>query len=484
MEFLPIFLRLQNKRCLIVGGGAVAARKLAFLQQAGARITLIAPDRGEDVALLLSDSVEFVQRCFEESDINEQSLVVAATDNAAVNAAVAKHCNKKNIPVNVVDDASLCTFIVPSIMSRDPIQLAISTSGASPVLARMLKSRLETLIPAAYGELASMVHEFRGEVRKSFATGALRKQFWEDVLEGPIAELMFAGRQEEARQSLIEAIKKQDFQPRETGEVYLVGAGPGDPDLLTIRALRLMHQADVVVYDRLVSPPILEMVNGDAQRIYVGKKSSDHALPQGGINALLVKFARQGKRVLRLKGGDPFIFGRGGEEIETLIDEGVSFQVVPGITAASGCASYSGIPLTHRDYSQACIFVTGHLKGDSLDLNWKMLANEQQTVVFYMGLQGVGIICRELIANGRNPATPAALVQQGTTPSHRILIGNLNSLPNLVVRHKVSAPTLIIVGEVVSLHEKLKWFKPGQELIGEKVKTIDDYFEHGGKNQE
>jgi uroporphyrin-III C-methyltransferase/precorrin-2 dehydrogenase/sirohydrochlorin ferrochelatase len=315
-------------------------------------------------------------------------------------------------------------------------------------------------------------------VKQAFSAPNERKQFWEGILEGPIAELVFAGRDDDARQCLQQAIERKDIQLREEGEVYLVGAGPGDPDLLTFRALRLMQQADVVVYDRLVSPPILELIHSDVERIYAGKKSSDHAIPQGGINALLVKLAKEGKRVLRLKGGDPFIFGRGGEEIETLIEEGVAFQVVPGITAASGCASYSGIPLTHRDYSQACIFVTGHLKDDTANLNWTMLANDQQTVVFYMGLQGVSVICRELIAHGRAQSTPAALIQQGTTPSHRVLIGDLASLPKLVTENNVKAPTLIIVGEVVSLHEKLQWFRPGQELVAQSVKHTSDYFEH------
>ncbi len=478
MEFLPVFLRLKSKQCLVVGGGEVAARKIAYLMQSGSKITVISLEQCEQTQALLNDDIVCQQRKFKDTDISTQSLVIAATDDAELNAHIGALCNAKNIPVNVVSDASACTFIVPSIISRDPIQVAISTSASSPVLARMLRTRLEALIPSAYGEVASLVQEYRGEVQKLFTTSQERKKFWERVLEGPVAELIYADKKEVARKVLVDCITKNDLDILNTGEVYLVGAGPGDPDLLTIRALRLMQQADVVVYDRLVSPPILEMVINSAQRIYVGKKSSDHALAQGGINSLLVTLAKEGKRVLRLKGGDPFIFGRGGEEIETLIEEHVSFQVVPGVTAASGCATYSGIPLTHRDYSQACIFVTGHLKNNSLDLNWKMLANEQQTVVFYMGLQGVKTICRELIAHGRNAETPAALVQQGTTPAHRVIIGDLNTLPDLVLQHNISAPTLIIVGEVVSLHEKLQWFKPGQELLSESVLVSEDQFDH------
>ena len=482
MEFLPLFLRLKNKSVLIVGGGKVAARKLEYMNQSGADIILVSPQISSEVKEQLSDNVVVIERPFEDTDIRGQSLVVAATNEKTVNAYIRDICNESNIPVNVVDDASACTFVVPSILNRDPIHLAICTSASSPVLARMLRLRLESLIPAAYGDLAAMVHEYRDAVKQAFATSEKRKLFWEGVLDGPIAELMFAGRSDEARESLIAAIDNRQINANLGGEVYLVGAGPGDPELLTLRALRLMQQADVVVYDRLVSPPILAMLSKDIERIYVGKKSANHAVPQGGINELLVQLAKQGKRVLRLKGGDPFIFGRGGEEIETLIDEGVSFQVVPGVTAASGCATYSGIPLTHRDYSQACIFVTGHLKDNSVDLNWDMLANKQQTVVFYMGLQGVKVICQELKAHGRLGTTPAALVQQGTTPSHKVLIGDLNTLPDLVTEHKVKAPTLIIVGEVVSLHERLKWFKPGQEFVSEHVKNMADYFEHSHKD--
>lgn len=478
MNFLPIYLNLKGRSCLVVGGGEVAARKLSYLLQAGASVKVVSPELGVSAKEYIGDTNGHITREFIDSDINDQCLVIAATDVREVNSRITELCHEKGIHVNVVDDPGNSSFVVPATLNRGRIQLAISTGGASPVLSRMLKSRLEAYIPTAYGELAELAEKYRGAVKKAFATGKERKQFWEDVLDGPIAELVFAGRNEDARQSLEQAIKNKDIKVRDVGEVYLVGAGPGDPDLLTFKALRLMQQADVVVFDRLVSPPIMEMVRSDATRIYAGKKSADHTIPQGGINALLVTLAKEGKRVLRLKGGDPFIFGRGGEEIETLIDEGIPFQVVPGVTAASGCASYSGIPLTHRDYSQACIFVTGHLKDNSVDLNWEMLANEQQTVVFYMGLQGVEVICRELMAHGRAAKTPAALVQQGTTPSHRVVIGDLSTLPALVVANKVKAPTLIIVGEVVSLHDKLKWFRPGQQLVAESVLSSSDYFVH------
>ncbi|MDO6459702.1 siroheme synthase CysG [Granulosicoccaceae sp. 1_MG-2023] len=477
MGFLPVFLECAERPCLLVGGGPVAARKLAPLLEAGAQVTLVATRLSERLDPLLGRLSALHRREFQDSDIDGQWLVIAATGNRAVNQHIADLCAARAIPVNVADAGAQSSFTLPAVINRDPIRIAVSTEGTSPVLSRMLKSRLESYVPSAYGDLAALVGEFRVQASEVFAGQRERRRFWESVLEGPVAELVFAGRVDEAREALIAALAAGPEQKAPAGEVYLVGAGPGDPDLLTFRALRLMQQADVVIYDRLVSPPIMNLVRAGAERIYVGKKAASHAVPQGGINALLVQHAKAGKRVLRLKGGDPFIFGRGGEEIETLIDEGVSFQVVPGITAASGCASYSGIPLTHRDYSQACIFVTGHLKDGSVDLNWPMLANTNQTVVFYMGLQGIDVICRELIAHGRAATTPAALVQQGTTPSHRVLIGDLSSLPGLVAANDVHAPTLIIVGEVVSLHNKLQWFRPGQSLVGESVLSMSDYFD-------
>ena len=319
------------------------------------------------------------------------------------------------------------------------------------------------LIPASYGKLAQLLNQFREQVKKRFATTTERRRFWEKILQGPVTEYMFAGQEKQATHFLQKAISSGQSFISGDGEVYLIGAGPGDPDLLTFRALRLLQQADVVVYDRLVSQPILEMARRDADKIYVGKQKSDHTLPQEGINTLLVNLAKQGKRVVRLKGGDPFIFGRGGEEIETLMDTGVSFQVVPGITAASGCAAYAGIPLTHRDFAQSVVFATGHLKNGSIDLNWKALAQPTQTVVFYMGLTGLEIICQQLIAHGLPGDTPAALVERGTTHEQQVHISCLNNLADLVKQIEIKPPTLIIVGNVVKLHEKLSWFNP-QEI--------------------
>jgi uroporphyrin-III C-methyltransferase/precorrin-2 dehydrogenase/sirohydrochlorin ferrochelatase len=360
--------------------------------------------------------------------------------------------------VNVVDQPALCSFILPSIIERAPLVVAVSSGGAAPVLARLLRARLETLIPAGYGRLATLAGAFRDRVKARFKPQE-RRRFWERTLQGPIAELVFSGRDAEARKALQAALDDTRLAFG-GGEVSLVGAGPGDPDLLTFRALRLMQQADVVVYDRLVSQPVLDLVRLAAERIYAGKERAKHTLPQEDISHLLVRLAREGKRVVRLKGGDPFIFGRGGEEIDTLAAEGIPFQVVPGITAAAGCASYAGIPLTHRDCAQSVVFVTGHLQNGSMDLNWRALAQPRQTIVFYMGLVGVDVLCRELVTHGLPASTPAALIQQGTTPQQRVLTGSLGTLPGIVRQSNVKAPTLIIIGEVVKLRERLNWFEP------------------------
>jgi uroporphyrin-III C-methyltransferase/precorrin-2 dehydrogenase/sirohydrochlorin ferrochelatase len=408
-----------------------------------------------------SGRILYTGREFRDDDIDGMVLVIAATDNEAVNRQVSVVADSHRVPVNVVDTPKLCSFIVPSLVDRSPVQVAVSTGGASPVLARLLRARLESFIPSAYGRLAVLVDEFRHKVKQRFNNSTQRRYFWENVLQGRVAELLFAGREREARAALEEAIADTDQTYDTTGEVYLVGAGPGDPDLITFRALRLMQQADVVVYDRLVSQPVLDMVRRDAELIYAGKERDKHTLSQESINELLVRLAREGNRVLRLKGGDPFIFGRGGEEIETLAEQGIPFQVVPGITAASGCASYAGIPLTHRDYAQSCVFVTGHLKDGSVNLDWARLARPAQTIVFYMGLHSIEILSRELLAHGMPQDTPVALVQQGTTQDQRVFVETLATLPTLVEREEIKPPTLIIVGEVVKLREKLKWFDGG-----------------------
>ena len=467
MTYFPAFLAIHNLPCLVVGGGAVAARKVKQLRAAGAVVTVVAPRIGDALRRRARDDagIDVRDRCYDTDDLATPHLVVAATDDARLNALIAAEAKARRIPVNVVDQPALCTFIVPSTVDRSPVQIAISTGGASPVLARLLRARLESTIPAAFGKLASLVERWRGRVKAALAGEHRRRRFWESVLQGHVAELTFSGRLAAAETRLGAMLADAADRSDRMGEVYLVGAGPGDPDLLTFRALRLMQQADVVLYDRLVSDRILSLVRRDAECIHVGKAQARHSVPQAQINRMLARLAQQGKCVVRLKGGDPFIFGRGGEEIARLAAQGVPFQVVPGITAAAGCAAYAGIPLTHRDYAQSVIFVTGHLKDGTVTLNWPALAQPDQTVVFYMGLNGVAAICRALKAHGMPARTPAALVEKGTTEQQRLLIGNLDNLPEIVRTHDVSAPTLIIVGDVVSLHERLRWFQPGAELV-------------------
>jgi uroporphyrin-III C-methyltransferase/precorrin-2 dehydrogenase/sirohydrochlorin ferrochelatase len=461
VDFFPIFLDLENRDCLVVGGGKVAARKVASLLRAGARVQVIAPRLCTELSRLAADKrIEHSAREFAQADIEGRVLVIAATDQQDVNRRVSELARRVNIPVNVVDQPELCSFIVPSVIDRSPVQVAVSTGGSSPVLARLLRARLESYVPAAYGRLARLVERFREQVKQRFSSVEQRRQFWENALQGEVAELLFAGRDDKAREVLERELAGSEDNPQPVGEVYLVGAGPGDPDLLTFRALRLLQMADVVVYDRLVAPPILDLARREAERIYVGKERDNHALSQENINQLLVRLAKEGKRVVRLKGGDPFIFGRGGEEIATLMENGVAFQVVPGITAASGCATYSGIPLTHRDYAQSVVFATGHLQDGTVDLNWKALAHPNQTIVFYMGLHGVGVVSAQLTAHGLAADTPVALIQQGTTQNQRVVVTTLDKLEATVRDEALKPPTIIIVGKVVELHKTLRWFKP------------------------
>lgn len=463
MDFLPIFLDVKNKPCLVVGGGDIADRKISLLRKAGAHVRVISPTLCSSLGKLAEDGlIEHLPRDYREGDLDSCHLAIAATDNPEVNSQVSAHAQADRIPVNVVDQPELCSYITPSIIDRSPVVAAISTGGASPVLARLIRSRLEALIPAGYGRLAGLANRFRGRVKEKLSNPSDRLRFWEKVLKGGVAERVFSGHMEEAEVAMGLALDNYKSDTA-MGEVYLVGGGPGDPDLISFRALRLMQQADVVVYDRLVAKPILEMTRRDAERIYVGKERDHHAMRQEEINQLLADLAKQGKRVVRLKGGDPFIFGRGGEEIDTLSSQGVPFQVVPAVTAASGCAAYAGIPLTHRDYAQSVTFVTGHLKDGSMNLNWPQLAQPQQTVVFYMGLLGLPVIIKELTAHGVSPDMPIALVQQGTTENQKVFTGTLSNIEEIVEREKPKPPTLIIVGRVVELQERLSWYKAPEE---------------------
>lgn len=457
MNYLPIFIDIKQKPCLVVGGGDIAYRKIMLLLKAHAQITCVDYSACSNVKALASEGkITLLEKSFEMTDINTQVLIISATDDTQLNAQVSQLAHDANIPINVVDSPDLCSFIMPSIVDRSPLIIAISSAGKAPVLARLIRAKLESTIPHAYGKLAELAGSFRDQVKAKFSKIEDRRYFWERVFSGIVAEKVFSGKADEAKADIQQQLDNSN--ETEVGEVYLVGGGPGDPDLLTFKALRLMQQADVILYDRLVSEGVMELVRRDAELIYVGKERNNHSVPQDGINQLLVDLAKQGRRVCRLKGGDPFIFGRGGEEIETLAENGIPFQVVPGITAASGCSTYSGIPLTHRDYSQSCRFVTGHLKDGSMNLPWNELAVEQQTIVFYMALKGAQHLSDKLIEHGLRGDMPVALIEKGTTPDHKVWTTTLAELPNVVATQPIKAPTLIIVGEVVKLREKLNWF--------------------------
>ena len=461
MSYLPLFIETTGKKCLIVGGGKVASRKLIPILKAKMKVTLISPEVIEEIELNFhkNKNLKIIKRKFKPEDIEDQFLIIAATNEKTTNQKIAKLSKDNNILVNMAEDSLSGNTLIPSVVDRDPIKIAVSSGAASPILTRLVKTRLETVIPYSFSKLADIMMEYRDAVKKNFLKISDRRKFWEVFLDGPVSEMVLSGHIDKAKKALDESLKENKFLEK-TGEVYLVGAGPGDPELLSFKALRLMQKADIVIYDRLVSRPIMNLIRQDAEKIYVGKQRADHAMPQENINQLLARLALEGKKVLRLKGGDPFIFGRGGEEIESLIKDDIPFQIVPGITAASGCASYAGIPLTHRDYSQACIFVTGHLRDGTVNLNWEMLAHEKQTLIFYMGMHGSKIICEELIKHGLSDETPAALIVKGTTEDQDVIIGNLKNMPEIILERKIVPPTLLIIGDVVKLHNKLKWFNP------------------------
>ena len=456
MDIFPISLKLQQQRCLIVGGGHIAYRKAVLLAKSGAMIDIVAPEIDTQLLALIEQTQgQYIEEKFRpELILKTYRLVIAATNDAEVNKHVFDVCEVKNILVNSVDDPPHCRFMVPAIVDRSPLVISIASNGTSPVLSRQIRTQLESTIPHGMGRLAAFSGQWRSVVKAKIIHPDERRIFWENLYASPLKEKVFNDQIEEANQLIQQALIEWKT-PK--GEVYLVGAGPGDPELLTLKALRLMQQADVVIYDRLVSPAIMELCRRDATKIYVGKARSNHAVPQDGINALLVKYAQEGKRVCRLKGGDPFIFGRGGEEIQELFDAGVAFQVVPGITAASGCSAYAGIPLTHRDYAQSVRFLTGHLKEGSPELPWNELVYENQTLVLYMGLVGLEKICQRLIEYGQRPNMPVALISKGTTPEQKVVVGTLADITSKVTEHQIQAPTLTIIGEVVSLREQLQW---------------------------
>ena len=459
MEFLPIFLNIKGRKCVVVGGGDIARRKTAVLTQAGGNVDVITGnDSDSPTEFEQLKSSTLIEQPFNACHLKSAVLAVAATDNPEVNLAVYNSARDLGIPVNVVDQPDLCSFIMPSIVDRSPVVIAISSSGTSPVLTRMIKELNDTLIPERIDELALLFGSYRERVSHKIPELSMRVRFWEELLDSEVPEMVYAGNIAKAQKHIEAALNKKSTE-RTSGEVYLVGAGPGDPDLLTLRALRLIYKADVVLYDRLVSEEILKRVRPDAEKIHVGKARADHSIKQETINDMLVRIARDGKKVLRLKGGDPFIFGRGGEELATLAKEEIPFQVVPGITAASGCAAYAGIPLTHRDFAQSVRFLTGQLKDGSVDLDWESLVVSQQTLVFYMGSLGLQSICEQLVVHGMETDMPIAIVQQGTTSNQKVLVSILSKMPEAALQSPLKPPTIIIVGRVVELSKSLTWFQ-------------------------
>ena len=457
MKFLPIFLDLADKKCVVVGGGEVAQRKAKLLLRASAKVNIISVEFTQSLRELSDSRSTLIEQAFTPSHLAGAALIVAATDSAKTNKEVAKIATELNIPVNVVDMPELCSCIMPALIDRSPVVIAVSTGGNSPVLTRKIKELVEVALPNNVGLLSQLMGSWRNKVKKRYTSFSSRLKFWEHILESEVPDLVFKNRYAEAEKRIGEYLERNNVT-RGQGEVYLVGAGPGDPDLLTLRALRLMYQADIVLYDRLVSKEILEKVRPDSELISVGKSGTSHTVEQGKINDMLISFSKEGKKVLRLKGGDPFIFGRGGEEIEELAKEGIPFQIVPGITAASGCGSYAGIPLTHRDCAQSVRFLAGHMKDGKLKLDWKNLVSSQETLVFYMGLLSINTICEKLIKHGMDSSTPIAAIEHGTTRNQRVIVSKLREISSVLDKGDFESPTLLIIGDVVTLRERLNWY--------------------------
>ncbi|AIN13078.1 uroporphyrinogen-III C-methyltransferase [Yersinia pseudotuberculosis IP 32953] len=454
MDYLPLFADLKQRPVLIVGGGEVAARKIELLHRAGAQVWVVAQTLSSELEQQYQDGrIHWLAQDFLPEQLDNVFLVIAATNDTVLNAAVFAAADQRCILANVVDDQPLCSFIFPSIVDRSPLVVAISSSGQAPVLARILREKLEALLPTRLSDMAAIAGRWRGRVKQHMASMGERRRFWEHAFSGRFASLISRGQLTEAENELQLSLEGQH---RALGEVALVGAGPGDAGLLTLRGLQVMQQADVVLYDHLVSPEVLDLVRRDAERICVGKRAGAHSVTQEATNQLLVTLAQQGKRVVRLKGGDPFIFGRGGEELQVVAQAGIPFQVVPGVTAAAGATAYAGIPLTHRDHAQSVTFITGHCRPDGDDLDWQALARGRQTLAIYMGTVKAAAISQQLIAHGRSSTTPVAVIGRGTRVDQQVLIGTLAQLESLA--QQAPTPALLVIGEVVNLHHQIAWF--------------------------
>ena len=461
MDYLPIFLDIRDKVVIVDGGTTVAARRVERALLAGARVHVFDPELCDEFRELVGNAnLTHFARPVEADDIAGAIVAYGASEDRARDKVLSQAARAEGVLSNVADSSEYCDFITPSVVDRTPLVVAITSGGTAPIIARILRARIESLLPPAYGRMAEFMGRFRTDVLKKIKTTRLRRRFWERMIDGPAGDLFLAGDLAGAEKHLKSVLDDKSGRgaAHSNGEVFLVGAGPGDPDLLTFRALRLMQRADVVLYDRLVGDGIIDLLRRDAERIYVGKLPKQHTMQQKDISQLMVDLAKKGKRVLRLKGGDPFIFGRGGEEIEMLAENDIPFQVVPGITAASGATAYAGIPLTHRDYAQACVFVTAHGRDGVLGLDWDVLLRPAQTVAIYMGLSSLEFLSEQFVSRGADPKTPAAIIDNGTRANQKVAVGKISDLHEMALRNEMTGPSMIVIGEVVRLREKLRWF--------------------------
>jgi uroporphyrin-III C-methyltransferase/precorrin-2 dehydrogenase/sirohydrochlorin ferrochelatase len=460
VRYFPLFADLRGRRVLVVGGGEVAERKVRLLREAGASVAVVAREiAAAELAAWIGageppQPVAWLSSEFDESQLEGATLVVAATDDAALNGRVAAAARARALLCNVVDDAERSGFIVPAIVDRSPLVIAVSSGGVAPVLARLVRERIETVLDESVGALARLLEAWRGRIRRALPDVDARRRFYAQALRGRVAELVRRRREGDAG---LELERLLGSPAGAAGSVVLVGAGPGDPALLTLGALRALQEADVILHDRLVSAEVLSLARRDATRIPVGKSARAHSVPQERIHELMLEHARAGRRVVRLKGGDPFVFGRGGEELEVLARHGIPFEVVPGITAALACGAYAGVPLTHRGYAQSLRLVTAHCGGGDDGFDWASLAAPNQTLALYMGVASLATVGRRLVGHGRDPSTPVAIVERGSRADQRVTLARLDELGDVARGGDIRSPALVIVGEVAALAEALHW---------------------------